>query len=68
MPLPLADFDKKPVIFTDVLTPMLSELYRAFDVQFVLTSNVTAGQARNEVESHLVQASLISVARNLGVY
>lgn len=65
MPLPLADFDKRPVVFVDVLTPMLTDLYRAFDVQFVLTSNVIAGQARNKVELHLVEASLISVARNL---
>ncbi len=65
MPLPLADFDKRPVIFVDFLTPMLSDLYRAFDTLFVLTSKVAAGQTHSDVLTLLGQSGVRTVADNL---
>jgi hypothetical protein len=65
MPLPLADFDKKPVIFIDVLTPMLSDLHRAFDTLFVLTSKVVAGQTHPDVLMLLEHSGMHTVADNL---
>lgn len=64
MPLPVADFDKRPVVFVDALVTFLADLYRAFDVQFVLTSNVAAGPARSKVASALVQAGFPLVAQH----
>jgi hypothetical protein len=65
MPLPLADFDKRPVVFIDALSPMLSEVYRAFDVLFVLTSNVARGRSREAVASLLEQAGLSVISQHL---
>lgn len=65
MPLPLADFNKNPVIFVDILSPALADLYRAFDVRFVLTSNVSKGRPREEIVSWLTRTRLPLVAENL---
>ncbi len=65
MPLPLADSDKRPIIFVDVITPMLSDLYRAFDTLFVLTSKIVAGQTHPDVLSLLKRSGMHTVANNL---
>lgn len=65
MPLPLADFDKNPVIFVDGLTPILSDLHGAFNTLFVLTSKIAAGRTRLDVQSILEQSSMHTVANNL---
>jgi len=64
---PIGALDKRPVVFVDVLTPMLPDLYRAFDVQFVLTSNVFTGHVREVAASALVQAGLPLAAQHLHV-
>ena len=65
MPLPLADFDKQPVVFLDTLAPFVADLYRAFNVRFVLTSNVMAGRTHSEAVALLVQLCMPVVANNL---
>jgi hypothetical protein len=65
MPLPLADFNKRPVVFVDVLSPALGDLYRAFDVLFVMTSNVTKRRSREAMASILAAAKFPLVARHL---
>jgi hypothetical protein len=79
MPLPLADVDKRPVVFLDSLgagatqvgplqqaaTKFIADLHRAFDVLYVLTSNVAAGRSHEEVISELEQHGLLLVAKNL---
>lgn len=65
MPLPLAEFNKLPVVFIDVLSPILADLHRAFDVRFVLTSNIVAGGTRDAMVKQLDMAGLITVAGNL---
>lgn len=62
---PIGALDKRPVVFVDVLTPMLPDLYRAFEVQFVLTSNVLTGHCREGAASVLVKARLSIVAQHL---
>jgi hypothetical protein len=79
MPLPLADVDKRPIVFLDSLganaahsglspqaaSRFIADLYRAFDALYVLTSNVAAGSSHEEVISELEQHGLLLVAKNL---
>lgn len=65
MPLPVADVNKRPVVFVDMLSPMLSDVYRAFDALFVLTSKVVAGHTRPDVLTLLEQSGMHTVADNL---
>lgn len=79
MPLPLADVDKRPVVFLDSLgansahsglspqaaSRFIADLYCAFDALYVLTSNVAAGRSHEEVISELEQYGLLQVAKNL---
>lgn len=79
MPFPLADINKRPVVFLDSLgvsstqvgplqqaaTQFIADLYRAFDALYVLTSNVAAGRSHEEVVSALEQCGVPLVAKNL---
>jgi hypothetical protein len=76
---PLADINKRPVVFVDaagagapqagasqqVASQLIADLYRAFDAHYVLTSNVVTGRSREEIVSQLEQCGLPLVARNL---
>lgn len=78
MPLPLADVDKRPIVFLDALSgsstrpgissrgaQLIADLHRAFDALYVVTSNVAAGRSHEEVVSTLEQDGLLLVAKNL---
>lgn len=70
---PLADINKRPVVFLDSLgarpteaaSQFIADLHRAFDVFYVLTSNVFSGRSHGEVVSALEQRGLQMVAKNL---
>lgn len=65
MPLPVASINKRAVVFVDTLSPMLSDIYRAFDVQFVLTSNVASGRSLDAALLLLAQAGLPVISQHL---
>jgi len=79
MPFPLADINKRPVVFLDSLganaahsglslpvpSQLIADLHRAFDALYVLTSNLSAGHTHEEVVSALEQCGLQLVAKNL---
>lgn len=70
---PLADINKRPVVFLDSLgarspqaaSELIADLHRAFDALYVLTSNVFTGRSHEEIISALEQCGLPLVARNL---
>ncbi len=79
MPLPLADIDKRPVIFLDSLgarteagevyllvkSPLIIDLFRSFNALYVLTSNVVQYRSYDEMVSVLVNTGRTLIAQNL---
>jgi hypothetical protein len=70
---PIADINKRPVVFLDSLgagpaeaaTQFIADLHRAFDVLYVLTSNVFSGRSHDEVVLALEESGLQLVSNNL---
>lgn len=79
MPLPLADVDKRPVIFLDSMgactsageaflltrSPLIIDLFRSFNALYVLTSNIVQYRSCAEMVSVLKNTGRALIAQNL---
>lgn len=70
---PIADINKRPVVFLDSLgagpaeaaSQFIADLHRAFNVLYVLTSNVFSGRSHDEVVLALEESGLHLVGKHL---